>query len=319
MVLFLLLLKIILFISMFFLFWLVYIKIEEKNIKMKLTGIIKKANMQFQNRMNGNEYDGIYEIKDKRREFFKNIDNLIIKSNIRKHISFFTTEILVIISLILFFSFLVSSFIFLYNGFAALIIAGFMAYLPKVIIEMIILKNSNKIEAQLINYMSTLHNFCHAEDDIVYAISKIEHAQEPLKTFSEVFVREVRNGTPIYDSLENFKNKIDNKRFKKLMRNLQLCNECGGSYTKVLKKSINVTKDLIILREDRSKTVKSESKSMFGLLGIGILFMYGGYAINKQSFILFKTDIFGQLIIAYLIFIYIYSVFKILSYGNFKY
>ena len=312
-------LKIVLFISMFFMFWLIYIKIKDKNIAIKLAEVISNSNKKFENRLDTRKYGGIYKTKSKRKDFFNNIDMLIIKSNIRKTIPFFTTEIVVIISIFFSLSSLVISFFVMYNIFASLIIASFMAYLPKLIIEMIVLKHSNKIENQLINYMSTLNNFCSIEDNIVYAISKVEHVQEPLKTFSKTFVQEVKNGIPISDALENFKGKIDNKRFKKLMRNLQLCNECGGSYTKVLSKSIDVTKDLIVLREDRAKTVKSEAKSMYALLIIGLLFMYGGYAVNKQSFILFRTHFFGQLIIAYIIFIYIYSIFKIISYDNFKY
>ena len=120
-------LKIVLFISMFFMFWLIYIKIKDKNIAIKLAEVISNSNKKFENRLDTRKYGGIYKTKSKRKDFFNNIDMLIIKSNIRKTIPFFTTEIVVIISIFFSLSSLVISFFVMYNIFASLIIASFMA------------------------------------------------------------------------------------------------------------------------------------------------------------------------------------------------
>ncbi|MCX7884654.1 MAG: hypothetical protein N2448_06455 [Caloramator sp.] len=182
-------------------------------------------------------------------------------------------------------------------------------------------KNASKIDSQLVYFINILINFCHVKNDIVFAIEKaIPYLLEPLKTFCIAFVNEVRYGISPFDALENLKNKVDNKKFKLLIKNLQLCCKYdNGSFVEVLSNFNKIMKDYTIERDRRKSEVRKSRGVIYLMMLISFAIMYGLIQINPYLIIAIRKEFTGQLIVFFNIFVYLFAVYKSITIEKFDY
>lgn len=314
------LLKILMFIGIFIVILSFVLLSMERRFYSKIAENIGTLNEKYEKRLIKLKYRQYYAPKARKKGIVESYDILIGKSNLRKYIPFLSGEIMIIASVIVAIFAFIWSMSYLHNIFSSLVISGFAVLVIKLILKIIANYNASKTDDQLLSYIDILENFCSVEDNIVFAIERaIPFTKEPLQSFSEAFIYEVKHGIPLITALENFKSKIENKKFKNLLKNIQLCAKNSGSYIKTLRKSKKIIQKYTEERGRRKKDVRDARKSILSMIFISLVIIYGLIGINPNLPDMLKSDLTGQLIVTFNIFIYLFGVYKSITLEKFEY
>lgn len=310
-------LKILLFLSVFIGILTFLLSSKERQIVEKLSEGLNELNKKYEKRLLKMQYKKYYT--DKKETYIDKLDILIEKSNIRRKLRI-SSEMLIIISLLLSIVVFILSMRILFNIFAATSLSIATFFIPKLILSIIANINASKVDNELMNYINVLENFCTIKDDIIYAIeNSIPYMQEPLRTFSISFLSEVNHGITPTTALENYKSKVDNRKFKILIKDLQLCANYTGSYVNVLHKSKEVAKNYTIEKNRRKEEAHKNRGYIYIMMLISFIIFCGLLKINPDLVIFLKTNIKGQLIVTYNICIYLYAIYKSITIQKFEF
>lgn len=262
-----------------------------------------------------------YYIKKKKTSNYReNLNKLILKSGINLKFQLITpTTVIVLSTITSIFCFLIS-FKISNNLFAAAAIAFTGYNIPRIIIFFIADYKGSKVDSILIDYLNLLINFCTIKDDIVYAVeNSIPFIAEPLKTYSEIFVFEVKHGIMTVVALQNLSDKIDNLQFKFLCKSLQLCCKNTGKYLSVLFKSKELYMKYYEKYLDRKKEAKKGRNSLFAMIILSALVFYFLIYINPDLVQELKVTKMGKCIVFYNILVYIITFFVAVNISKFEY
>lgn len=151
------------------------------------------------------------------------IDGFISKANIRKHIPFFSSPILILICIILF---LVSSFnIYKFTRYvpSAFVLGSLIAAVPFFALDYMARYNAEKIRMKLAGFISVLNRWCLVKEDIFYAFEKSVDSGigEPLATYINETVIQVNRGVDPSIALNMLQGKVDNHQFRDFIQNIK--------------------------------------------------------------------------------------------------
>lgn len=277
-------------------------------------------NEVYERRVTKLRYRQYYVIKSKKKNRLQELDILIEKSNIRHKIQYVTAEVVMILSIMVYVIVFLLMYSLLYNILVAIVTGIFFYQIPRILLKILATRNAEKVDENLVYYVDLLTNYCGIFDNIVVAIEKsIPEVKEPLRTYSLAFVSEVKHGIPIFDALENFKGKVTNKRFKLLMKNLQLCVKFKGSYSIVLKKSNTTLNKFATERDSRKSEVRKHRATIYAMIVIVVSIIYLVFYMFPMMYFKIKTDIVIQLIIAINILVILYALFRSLTLEKFEF
>lgn len=261
-----------------------------------------------------------YVSKKKKHKYLNKLQMLILKSNVNEKLKILTPEIVIFISAIL----AVSGFIlgrrYLDLIFPSLLIGVFFYRIPTFILELLTEVQNFKINKNLVEFMNILINFCGVKNDIVYSInSSIPFIKKPISNYCESFIYETKHGISPYDALENFKEKVDNKQFKLMIKNLQLCSIYSNQYLEVLKKS----KDLILKYNKEHARKRNEAKigrvSILILVTISLIIFKILLLVNPSLINILKTTPIGKILINYIVAVCLISFQIVIKLSKFDY
>lgn len=245
---------------------------------------------------------------------------MIEKANVRHKFRFFSAELLIIGSVIISIIIFIITFQILFNVLACLAFSVATYLAPRFILKGISHRNAEIIDTQLVHYINILNNYCHVQDDIIYAFERsINNVREPLKSYNIALVNEIKHGLPVFDALENFKNKVDNKKFKMFIKNIQIGVKYNGSYLTILTKSKEIIKKYIIERDRRKSQVMTNRFMIYAMIGIDIIILFSLQATNPSLKIDLKHSLQGQLVFTYNIVIILFSIYKSFTLEKFEY
>lgn len=293
--------------------------IHEKKIAEKIVKNIDKINEDYQKRLINLRYRQYYVSTDKKKNYLEGLDILIEKTNIRNKFSIMSSEVLIIISVINSFIIFIYAYRFLYNFLAGLIIALFCYFIPEYILKIFAHRNANKADEQLVHYINVLKNFCQINDDIVFAIEKsIPYTRDPIRTFNIHFMAEVKHGISPFEALENYKNKIDNKKFKLLIKNLQLCVKHNGKYIEVLDKSKDIIKNYNIEKKRRKSEGEKAKTAILAMIVISLVIIFSMTKINPDLVGKLRTSFVGQMVVIFNVIVYLVTIYMFLTVERFN-
>jgi tight adherence protein B len=293
---------------------------REQRIADKIAKGINAISQKHEKKILRLRYRQYYKSIKKSKNYIEELDIKIEKANARNHIKILTAETLIIFNIILAIPAFILAYKLFYNVIAALLISSCVFSIPIIILNIQGYKNAAKVDTQLVYYINILKNFCHIQDDIIFAIERsIPYLREPLKSYNICLVNEVKHGISPYDAFENYKNKVGNKRFKLLIKNLQLCIKYKGRYVEVLTKSKDVLKKYSIEKNRRKTESKNARFVIYAMVLVSIGIFYGVVVINPFLLIELRKDLIGQLIIIYNIAVYVYALYKSITIEKFEY
>ncbi|QAA32707.1 type II secretion system F family protein [Clostridium manihotivorum] len=306
------------FLAVFSYFFIsIIIEVREKKYLNKILDDVSKV---YNERQKVREAKFLYEGSTSDKKIIDKIDELVERSRIKTIIPFITSELLIAGILVLAFvsAFLVNK----YFGFWLYTVAAFASVIFIVVFTLKYMEKRtfNKIDKQLLVYINTLKNLCSSNNDIVVIIEKsIDYVEEPIKEYLEQFVFECRKGIPVYKAFRNLEDKVENKRFKQLIKNLAICSKHEANYEKIIKKSKVILKHYFEEKERRTKAVNSGRSIIvitlfMGLFTLNILQSFSGNLLDTL-----KTTLVGNVLLGYFLIVLIYATYKFITLDNLNY
>lgn len=234
----------------------------------------------------------------KNAKYVKYLDRLIVKSNLRKYVHWLNTDILLLLSTIFGILGFWISYVYLNNILTSIAIFVALFSILTFIIQWVISYNNSKIEKSFLYFLNILCNFAQLKDDLYFSFEKsIQYMNQPLKSYCKTFVEEVKRGLPLEEALENFKEKIDNERFKLFIKNAQLCAKHGGSFLRLASNTLELVKQLQIEKSRRKNETALGRTLIFVMAAINIGLAVYMFTIYPDTMQRIRTDFYGQLVI----------------------
>lgn len=149
---------------------------------------------------------------------------LIDKSNIRRFVPFMNFYVLLLISLLVFVVSYISIYGFLKFSVSSLIISGILFFIPAIILQLMGAYNSEHVRRRLGYFISVIREYINAKEDIIYAFERSVikgKIAEPLRSYINDTVIQVRLGMDPQDALDLLKEKVSNPQFSDFILNIK--------------------------------------------------------------------------------------------------
>lgn len=232
------------------------------------------------------------------KSIFYKLEMLIEKSGIQEYIFFIDFKFLIAVCAVsagAFFA-IFKSFFGVLSVAAITSLPGF--FMPIFLLEIMIQQREKEIEKILGDYLLQLKNSTRIHNDIIEAFRNVQDkCMEPLKTFTIQFVAEISSGISVEEALANFRDKIDMKKFKLFLTNVQYCYIYGGDFTELLDKTQRLIADIQKEKRIRIRETRSARMVIFLLILIDI-YLYFNFIVTQPDYLsIMKNTFYGQLIL----------------------
>jgi len=252
--------NIILLIAILFLAYFLADKILNREIRDRFKELSGNVTSEYRKKQIVNRVLRRERIKKKSyKSIVRPLEILIEKSGIQDYIFFIDSRILIILCLIS-----ADVFFLIFKGLFGVISVGFITSLPGFFAPIMLLgimaqRREEEVEKVLGDYLLQLKNSTRIHNDIIEAFRNVQDkCMEPLKTFTRQFIAEVSSGLSVEAALGNFRDKIDLKKFKLFLTNIQYCYIYGGDFTKLLDKTQRIIAE--IQKEKRIRKILEINK-----------------------------------------------------------
>lgn len=253
----------------------ILINLKQRNF---VGAMAENLNKRYENRKVLKKAQELYEGSVNDESVISIIDNLFERSGIKTIFPFLTSEILTSITLIV--ALIVGSIINFKFNFWLYTLSGFIAVIFTVIFLLKFMSRItyNKIDKQIKPYINILKNLAKSNSDIVVIFEKsIPYAREPLKEYVTRFVFECKRGIPIAKAFKNFENKVENKRIKEFITNLNTSSNHNADYRKLLEKIRIIFRRYVYFKK------KGQSAAKTGRFGIVAIAAFGVFIFGKMQ------------------------------------
>lgn len=262
----------------------------------------------------------LYEGATEEKTFMERIDLLLQRSRLKEALPFLTSEILILITLLA--AVVISITVYAYCKFLIASIAAFILVIFAVIITLQFMARItfNKIDKIQLGYSSVLKNLSISNSDIVLIFEKsIPYASEPLKGYVEQFVFECKKGIPISKAFKGFEDKIENKRFKQLIKNLEIASKHDANYEKVLNESRIIFKHYFAEKERRKKAIINGRAGILLIVIIGFVVLKLLEAFTGDILTQLRQTPVGNVLLIYFLLVFIYAFYKFVTLDKLNY
>lgn len=298
-------------------FTLLVVDLKRRNF---LSTFFDSFSKKYEERKIEQEAKLLYEGATDEKTIIENIDLLIQRSRIQLVFPFLTSELLMLITLLA--AIFVSVTVFIYSKFLIVAIFAFIVVIAVAVISLQFMARNtfNKIDKVQLGYASVLKNLSISNSDIVVIFEKsIPYAPEPLKSYVEQFVFECKKGIPIRKAFRNFEGKIENKRFKQLIKNLDIASRHDANYAKVLDESRIIFKHYFAEKERRKKAVASGRAGIVLVIVVGCVVFKLLEAFTGDILTKLRESPAGNTLLFYFLLVFIYAIYKFVALDKLNY
>ncbi|MBE6047155.1 MAG: hypothetical protein E7213_01900 [Clostridium sp.] len=311
------LIRFLLVIIILILLYLIIDLFREILIRGYILGIWSKVQDKYEERQRKRKTVLLLEGEHENKSVLERVDILIERAQLKRFFPFLTSEILIVVTLIV--AFLIS---FLVYKFFQLMIFAIPVFFLVIMFTILLLQSMckityDKIDEQVLIYINILENLAASNGDIVTIMEKsIPYLKEPLKTFTTQFVFECKKGIELDEAFKNFQNKIESKRLKQLLINLQVSSKFKANYKDILSKSRVIMKNYFSEKERRKKEVRE------GRIAIISILILEGFLVKLVSgfipnlFFELKNNLIGNIILEYNFFVIMFAIYKFITLGK---
>lgn len=313
------LLYVVLFLGLFALCWGCITFIREFKRRRYLNNFVGDINSKFEERRKRREAKLLYQGATKDKSFIDKADNLIEKSGIRIIFPKLTSEILILFTIL--FSLMAAYVTYIVSDFLLISLAVFACTIFIVVLTLKYMARHtfNLIDDQILVYLNILINLCDSNDDIVTIFDKsTAYIKSPLKEYTEQFVFECKRGVPLDKAFDNFKDKIESKNFKRLLKNLSICAKHDANFKIILNKSKTIMKFYFIEKERRRRAVTDGRITILATIALGAWLFMLSTSISSNLLNNLKNTFNGNVLVGYLLAVLIIAIYKFISLDKFN-
>lgn len=288
---------------------------------------LKKTMLKIYDRLSKQEQDRIREERNIRdmhgiglkKDWLTKLDEELGYSGIKDKFKWLTTEIYVIIIAVLI---VIAAVIgtLVSNALVGICLGLLMIVISKVVISVMSNSRDKQTEAIMLQFMNIVDNFSKLSDDLIYILERSsKYIDEPLSSQIYDAVIEAKNTGDSLTALEQLQDKVRNKHFKVLIRNLEVSSRLETNYSDIIEDCRNVFHAYIKAEKEKRDIRMSgvTEIAVMVILGIACVIMMGGVTDQGNAIIaLLNGGVIGLIILIFLIItivasIYI-AVFKVL-------
>ena len=317
---FLIFVRILFLILVLILLYTLFDVFREIKLRGYIGNIFGKFSSQYEERRKNREVYILLEGEREDTTFIEKLDLLIERSGLKSYVPFISAEILGIFSVVS--SFIVAMF---FQKLAGLMIFSVAVFFITILFIYLSLKQLAKftydrIDDQLLVYINTLENLTTTNSDIVEIMEKaLPYMKEPLKTFSRQFVFECKKGVSKENAFKHFENKIESRRFKQLIKNLEVCSKYEANYKEILNKSRIIMKNYFSEKARRTKEVRQGRLAIISVIIVGIILFQMVAQFDEDLVFQLKNTFIGNIIIGYNLFVILFAIFKFITLDKINY
>ncbi|AAK79939.1 tight adherence protein B [Clostridium acetobutylicum] len=287
--------------------------------KKKVKSILCYFDKKYRDRLFDKKVNRIYKRKGS-NIFLSKLDETIYSSGIRKYLKYMTSEIFILGVIIMSFLFSVAVFkIYESVIFSVVAFAALPIILYGVLKEMVQV-NFDRIDNSIMFLISSLKSNAAVKNNIVFMMEETtEKLKEPLRTYNNDFVRDIRVGMPMKKAFENYINKVENIRLRNILKNLYICSLNNADYCKLLDKTRVVIRNYYEEKEKRKSKVKSAQISITAIAFATLIILNALSKVTDNFYALLMNTTTGQVLVGYLLCVILFSIYRCLSLKKFNY
>ena len=275
--------------------------------------VYEKAREQEEERQSEQQKLLLIEGQQEKVNLLYQLDLLVLQSNIRKFLPFASTEILLVLTLIL----AAISFGVVTSGTGTWIlgILGFAAvcFLSYMVLYFMALSNYKKTEESLMTFINLLENYSSLEDELISIFSRISpFLTEPVKSAVEQCCMEAEMTGDRRRAVRNLEKRIEHDKFKELVRNLEICSRYEANYGEVIKDSRSLLREYLAAVKERKSIINNARIEIAMIIGCcGLVFWMINDFTQTGIFSLLLGSTVGNLILVYCILMVLYALWTV--------
>lgn len=249
-----------------------------------------------------------------KKGFIHHIDMMIERSRLRKKIPFLTTELYLVISVIVGLTCFILSKLFIQFWVINVlmgIIAVFGMYL---VIYYSSGFNFEKIDDQIITLINDIENFSNVSNDIVTIFENVaDYLDDPLDEYFMEFVQYSRETGDIEGAFKNIEGKLENEKLQNLFKNLEIASRNRANYKELMKEARSIFNGYFDSKTKRKILISNGRAGIFTLLivGIGMLYFVGLFIEGFTAYII--NTFFGNVLMFLGIILFLYALWNFIN------
>jgi Flp pilus assembly protein TadB len=209
-----------------------------------------------------------------KRDWLARVDEELAYSGIKDKLKWMTTEIYLIIVIVV--TALVATIVSVITApVYGLLAAALVVIAFKLVINLMANSRDKKTETIMLQFMNIVDNFSRTSDDLISIFEKsCRYIEEPLSSQIYDAVILAKNTGDSAQALQELQEKVKNKHFKILVRNLEISSRFETNYSDIIDDCRNVFHDYL-QSEKEKRNIRAN-----GILEIGTMLMCGFFCIN---------------------------------------
>ena len=289
-----------------------YLK-EHKVLTSVADSVYEKAKAQESERQAEQQMLILLEGRQEKTNLLYKLDLLVLQSNIKKFIPFASTEILLVLTIVLaataygVMAHLTGTWIFGMLGFVGV---GFLCYM---VLYFMALSNYRKTEESLMTFINLLENYSSMEDELIAIFSRIQtFLTEPIKSAVEQCCIEAEMTGDKGRAIRNLEKRIEHEKFKELVRNLEICSRYEANYGEVIKDSRSLLREYLAAAKERKAILNNARVEIAMIIGCsGIVFWMMNDFTQAGIMSVLLGSMVGNIILTYCILMLLYAVWTV--------
>ena len=204
-----------------------------------------------------------------KHDWLASVDEELAYSGIKEKLKWITTEIYLIIVLLTIV--IVTAFVTTASNIWYGLIAGVLVFFGfKLALGLMITSRERKTESIMLQFMNIVDNFSRTSDDLIAVLEKASrYIEEPLSSQIYDAVVEAKNTGDSMLALQELQDKVKNKHFKVLIRNLEISSRFETNYSDIIADCRDIFHNY--LKSEKEK----RSVRINGILEIGTMLLCG--------------------------------------------
>lgn len=287
-----------LLIGLFGLIFVLVNNMKTSKIEKKIIDLVGSINSKYEQRIiEAKESSYIKKNKNKKLDY---LDDLIIRTKVREYAPFFTSEILILISIVVAIVFFIAVNSISKNQILKVeaIILGLM--LPSLIMEQIATNVFDSIDDKILLFIDTAINFSTSKNELLFILENTaEYLTGPLKAIISQLANELKRGVPLHVAFENAACKTDNVRLKEILKNLCIVAQEDADYKGTLESARNIHERFYEQKMKGKRKVNDGKKGLIMLVIVEIFVLIGLNGFSSNLIGMLEDTLQGQLIVAY--------------------
>lgn len=230
------------------------------------------------------------------------MDRLIDYSGIRSRLPWLTSDILMLVFVIIcLMGFFVGHFTAL-GAFIGFLMGIAVCFVIRSAIRFMADTNYDAIETDLLKFLNAVDSASGSKDDLISIFKEVSHSMcRPLKHALDTCCREAASTGDVKRALKHLELSVENTQFCVIIRNLGMAAETSSDYGVVLDECRLGLREHISAREERKVQISSGRTALLQLVGIGSLsFLIMGKIVDVDNIFTYLWGSFaGKIVLIY--------------------